>query len=118
MTNEYKTFIAFLEKNIQSENELDMIIYNIGAVQRIAEQFSQFYNQKIQDEQKDYDLIDLEIKFENECNEKIHFALGLGDLSTLFVECDVVQDGEQSLFNIRINKKRIAALTLEGMHDL
>lgn len=117
MRNEYKTFITFLDENIQSDNELDLIIYNIGTVQRIAEQFSQFYNQQIKDK-KDYDLIDLEIEFETECNKKIHLALGLGDPSTLFIECDAINNDEQSFFNIRVNKKRIAALTLEGMHDI
>lgn len=114
MTNEYKTFIAFLNQNIQSDNELDLIIYNIGATQRIAEQFAHFYNQKIKDKQDD-ELIDLEVEFESQCNEKIYLALGIGDLSTLFIECDITDD---AFFNIRINKQRIAALTLEAMHDV
>ena len=117
MTNEYKTFIAFLDKNVKSNNELDVIIYNIGTIQRIAEQFSLFYNQQIK-EKKDYDLLDLEIEFETQCNEKIHLALGIGDPSTLFIECESKEDGGQTFFNITINKMRVAALTLEGMHGL
>ena len=56
MTKEYKTFITFLDKHIQSENELDMVIYNIGTVQRIAEQFAQFYNQQIKETLRLYSL--------------------------------------------------------------
>lgn len=48
MTSEYKTFITFLSNHINSDNELDMVIYSIGTVQRIVEQFSQFYNQQIE----------------------------------------------------------------------
>lgn len=114
MIAEYKTFITFLDKNVQSDNELDLIIYNIGIVQRIAEQFAHFYNQKIKDK-KDDELVDLEVEFEVQCNEKIHLALGIGDLSTLFIECDITDD---ALFNIRVNKERIAVLTLEAMHGI
>lgn len=116
MTNEYKTFIAFLDKNVKSNNELDMIIYNIGTVQRIAEQFSYFFNQKIE-QQDDYDIVDLEIQFEVECNEKINLALGIGEPTTLFIECESKNDNSLE-FLININKQLIAALTLEGMHDL
>ena len=117
MTKEYKTFINFLDKHIQSENELDMVIYNIGTVQRIAEQFAQFYNQQSKDKQ-DYDLIDLEIECEIQCNEKICLALGIGEPSTLFIECASSDNDEQPSFDISVNKERIAALTLEGMHDV
>ena len=116
MTNEYKTFIAFLDKNVKSDNELEMIIYNIGTVQRIAEQFSYFFNQKIE-QQDDYDIVDLEIQFEVECNEKINLALGIGEPTTLFIECESKNDNSLE-FMIKINKQLIAALTLEGMHDL
>ena len=116
MTNEYKTFIAFLDKNVKSNNELDMIIYNIGTVQRIAEQFSYFFNQKIE-QQDDCDIVDLEIQFEVECNEKINLALGIGEPTTLFIECEPQNDNSLE-FLININKQLIAALTLEGMHDL
>lgn len=117
MTKEYKTFITFLDKHIQSENELDMVIYNIGIVQRIAEQFAQFYNQQIKNKQ-DYDLIDLEIEFETQCNEKIYLALGIGDSSTLFIECSLSNNEGEKFFNITINKERIAALTLEGINGV
>ena len=121
MTNEYKTFIAFLDKNVKSNNELDMIIYNIGTVQRITEQFSYFFNQKIKQQQDKFDIIDLEIEFEVECNSKIHMALGLGDESTLFVECQSVETSSSNnapVFIVDVNKKLIASLTLEGMNDI
>lgn len=115
MTSEYKTFITFLNNHVNSDNELDMIIYSIGTVQRIVEQFSQFYNQQIE-KKKEYDIIDLEIEFENQCNEKIYYALGIGDSSTLFVECEI-DDSNSIIFNVNINKIRIATLTLESMRD-
>lgn len=119
MTMDYKSFINFLDENVQSDNELDMIFYNIGTVQRIAEQFSYFFNQKIENKDEDeYDIVDLEIEFEMECNEKIHLALGLGDSTTLFIECEHNDDFVPSrIFIIKINKKLIAALTLEGMRS-
>lgn len=124
MTMGYKSFITFLDENINSDNELDMILYNIGTVQRIVEQFSQFYNQKLENTQEEYDdVLDLEIEFEMECNEKIHLALGMGEPTTLFVECehcdyDVVPENFPSrIFIININKEYIAALTLESMRN-
>lgn len=119
MTMKYKSFINFLGQNVQSNNELDMILYNIGTVQRIAEQFSYFFNQKLEDKDEDeYDVVDLEIEFEMECNEKIHLALGLGDSTTLFVECEHNNDVTSTrVFIININKELIAALTLEGMRN-
>lgn len=124
MTMKYKSFITFLNENVNSDNELDMILYNIGTVQRIVEQFSQFYNQKIENMQDEYDdVIDLEIEFEMQCNEKIHLALGLGEPTTLFTECehrdyDITLDNLPSrIFIININKERIAALTLESMRN-
>lgn len=120
----YKSFITFLDKNINSDNELDMVLYNIGTVQRIVEQFSYFYNQKIENMTQEYDdVIDLEIEFEMQCNEKIHLALGIGEETTLFVECehrdyDVAPDDFPSrIFIININKEKIAALTLESMRN-
>ena len=92
MTKEYKTFITFLDKHIQSENELDMVIYNIGTVQRIAEQFAQFYNQQIKDKQ-DYDLIDLEIEFENNLSSMIE-AMNLDDeerIDAEIIEADFIE---------------------------
>ena len=88
MSEEYKNFISFLDKNVNNETELDCIIYNIGTTQRIVEQFSHFYNQKIKQDNKQ-DIIDLEIDFENQCNEKIHLALDIGDSATLFVESEL-----------------------------
>lgn len=115
MTKEYKTFIAFLEEHVKSDNELDMIIYSIGTVQRIVEQFSQFYNQQIEDKQE-YDIVDLEVEFETQCNEKIHYALGIGDSATLFIECEI-EDQTLQIFNVYINKIRIATLTLESIRN-
>lgn len=112
MSEEYKKFLSFLNKNVNNETELDCIIYNIGTTQRIVEQFSHFYNQKIKQD-KIQDTIEFEIDFENQCNEKIHLALNIGDSATLFVECEL-QDNN---FIVHINKQRIAELTLEGMKN-
>lgn len=108
---DYKKFIYFLEQNIQNDNELDLIIYNIGFVQRMVEQFSSFFNQKM-DNNEDID-IDTLIKFETECNEKIHLALKIGDLATLFIECF---DMDNHIMVV-INKQKIAELTLEGIRN-
>ena len=122
MTEKYKDFITFLYKNIQSENELDMIIYSIGTVQKISEQYSHFFNQQLEDRNPD-DIIDAEIEFENECNKKIHLALGIGDEATLFIECscqeeyDINHDKMVPTFFIQINKERIARLVLEAMRN-
>ena len=122
MTEKYKNFITFLYNNVQSENELDMIIYSIGTVQRISEQYSNFYNQQLKDRDED-DIIDAEIEFENECNKKIHLALGIGDEATLFIECSChqiqnIDSGElATAFIIQINKERIARLVLEAMRN-
>lgn len=114
MTENYRNFISFLNDNVQTDNELDMIIYNIGSVQKIAEQFSYFYNQQIKEE-KIKDEIDFEVSFENEANEKIRLALGLGDEATWFVECN--SNTSENTFVININKVLIAQLTLEAMRD-
>lgn len=106
----YKKFISFLDDNVNTDNELDCILYNIGLVQRIVEQFSAFYNNQIQENEDD---IEFAIDFEVECNKKIHLALNLGDVSTLFVECTPMNDD----FIIRINKITIAQLTLEAMKN-
>lgn len=118
MTNEYRIFISFLYENIQSDNELDMVIYNIGLVQKISEQFAYFYNQKIQNIDK-ADLIDFQTEFENQCNEKIFLVLGLGSESSLFVQCKPISsDVQQKNKNIiYINKELIAQLTLECMRN-
>lgn len=122
MTSEYKTFIDFLEKHVKSDNELDMIIYSIGTVQRISEQYSHFFNQQLKDKD-DNDIIDAEIEFENECNKKIHLALGIGDEATLFIECSChqIQNTDSgdlvTAFIIQINKERIARLVLEAMRN-
>ena len=122
MTEKYKDFITFLYNNVQSENELDMIIYSIGTVQKISEQYSHFFNQQLEDRNPD-DIIDAEIEFENECNKKIHLALGIGDEATLFIECSCYQMQDTSsgdlatAFIIQINKERIARLVLEAMRN-
>ena len=108
----YKNFISFLNDNVQNDNELDLIIYNIGAVQRIVEQFSYFYNQKIK-QGPIKDAVEFEIEFEAQCNEKIHLALNLGNSETLFVDCSY-QDGKNT---INIHKELIAELTLEGIRN-
>lgn len=112
MSEEYKKFISFLSENVNNDIELDCIIYNIGATQRIAEQFSSFYNQKIQDNAISNE-VEFEIDFEIQCNEKIHLALGIGKPETLFVECEVHDDD----FLININRIQIAKLTLEGVRN-
>lgn len=127
MTTGYKDFINFLDENVQTDNELDIIIYNIGTVQKIVEQFSYFFNQKIEqkvEQNEEYDIVDLEIEFEMQCNEKIHLALGIGDESTLFVESEyrsydmpITSDIDPYILLININKKLIATLTLEGMRN-
>lgn len=122
MTEKYKDFITFLYKNIQSENELDMIIYSIGVAQKISEQYSLFFNQQLQDKNED-DFIDIEVEFETECNKKIYLALGIGDEATLFIECscqeeyDINHDKMVPTFFIQINKERIARLVLEAMRN-
>ena len=83
----YKDFIYFLEENVQSDNEIDLIIYNIGLVQRIVEQFSNFFNQE--DTKQDDSRL---IRFEKECNKKIHLALNLGDSETQFIQCHYSQN--------------------------
>ena len=113
MSEEYKKFISFLSENVNNDIELDCIIYNIGATQRIAEQFSSFYNQKIQDNTSISNEIEFEIDFETQCNEKIHLALGIGNPEILFVECET-RDND---FLININKTQIAKLTLEGVRN-
>ena len=112
MSNEYKNFIYFLDNNVNNENELDCILYNIGVVQRIVEQFSNFYNNQIKQENITDD-IEFEVNFENQCNEKIHLALNIGDSATLFVECESYNNN----FIVNINKQKIAELTLEGMRN-
>lgn len=122
MTEKYKDFITFLYDNVQSENELDMIIYSIGAAQKISEQYSLFFNQQLKDKDED-DFIDIEVEFETECNKKIHLALGIGDETTLFIECsclqvyDINSDKMVPTFIIQINKERIARLVLEAMRN-
>lgn len=113
MSEEYKKFISFLSENVNNDIELDCIIYNIGAAQRIAEQFSNFYSQKIQDNTNISDEIAFEIDFEIQCNEKIHLALGIGSPKTLFIECET-HDND---FLININRIQIAKLTLEGVRS-
>lgn len=112
MIDNYKDFISFLNKNVKTNNEIDMIIYNIGTVQRIVEQYTHFLNEKIKKTDDDTDFIDVEIMFENECNKKIALALGIGDEAVLFVECS--SDNENHLY-VNINKIKIAELTLEEM---
>ena len=109
---DYKNFIYFLEQNIQNDNELDLIIYNIGLTLRIVQQFAHLFNQKIEQEGFSDD-IDFLVQFETECNEKIHLALNIGDSATLFIEC--YYQNENILINI--NKQKIAELTLEGMRN-
>lgn len=111
--SEYKKFISFLDKNVNNDIELDCILYNIGVVQRIVEQFSYFYNQQIMEKNIEDDM-EFEIDFEHQCNEKIHLALALGDSATLFVECQVK---DSTTFIVEINKQKIAELTLEGMRN-
>lgn len=112
MSEEYKEFLSFLNNNVNNEIELDCILYNIGVAQRIVEQFSDFYNQQIEQKQITDD-IEFEIDFENQCNEKIHLALNIGDLATIFVQCEA----HNNAFIVNINKQKIAELTLEGIRN-